>query len=180
MTHISKTVPPTPPSLANVCTKGPPHNPVYVRRVDPSTLSFSLSSHRHSYIRSERFQFPQDLLFIIINKPYLNTSDLVHSGCEKAHDWTCEQLADLFRTTHRVKRGQWCGDIELADYLSNVVGTWSWDPGSWQNCGDSMLWLRLFCPSLSEPVRPTQSISVLCGMCAWIWNIRISSLEFHN
>jgi hypothetical protein len=28
-----------------------PHNPVYVRRVDLSTLAFSLSSHRHSYRR---------------------------------------------------------------------------------------------------------------------------------
>jgi hypothetical protein len=28
----------------------PPCNPVYVRRVDPLTLVFSLSSHRHSYI----------------------------------------------------------------------------------------------------------------------------------
>jgi hypothetical protein len=36
----------------------PPHNPVYVRRVDPSTLALSLSSHRHSYMRilfSSRF-----------------------------------------------------------------------------------------------------------------------------
>ncbi len=28
----------------------PPSNPVYTRRVDPSALAFSLSSHRHSYI----------------------------------------------------------------------------------------------------------------------------------
>jgi hypothetical protein len=28
----------------------PPCNPVYSRRVDPSGLAFSLSSHRHSYI----------------------------------------------------------------------------------------------------------------------------------
>ncbi len=27
----------------------PPNNPVYARRVDPSDLDFSLSSHRHSY-----------------------------------------------------------------------------------------------------------------------------------
>jgi hypothetical protein len=27
-----------------------PHNPVYARRVDPSALAFSLSSHRHSCI----------------------------------------------------------------------------------------------------------------------------------
>ena len=49
-----------------------------------------------------------------------------HSG---AHDWAFEQLADLFRTTHRVKTqqvakswGQRCGDIELAAYFSNAAG----------------------------------------------------------
>jgi hypothetical protein len=26
-----------------------------------------------------------------------------HSGVKKAHDWVVDQLADLFRTTHRVK-----------------------------------------------------------------------------
>jgi hypothetical protein len=48
----------------------------------------------------------------------------VHSGAKKAHDWTVDQLPDLFRTTHKVKtqqviksRGQPCGDIELAGYL---------------------------------------------------------------
>ena len=51
-----------------------------------------------------------------------------HSGAKKAHDWAVEQLADLFCTTHRVKtqqvaksRGQRCGDIELAAYLSNAA-----------------------------------------------------------
>jgi hypothetical protein len=41
-----------------------------------------------------------------------------------------DQLADLFHTTHRVKtqqvvksQGQHCGDIELAGYLQNEVGT---------------------------------------------------------
>ena len=40
-----------------------------------------------------------------------------------------DQIADLFRTTHKVKtqqvikgRGQHCGDIELAGYLANTVG----------------------------------------------------------
>jgi hypothetical protein len=52
-----------------------------------------------------------------------------HSGAKKAHDWVVDQLADLFRTTHRVKKqqvvkshGQHCGDIELAGYLANVGG----------------------------------------------------------
>jgi hypothetical protein len=52
-----------------------------------------------------------------------------HSGAKKAHDWAVDQLADLFRTTTKVKtqqvvkdRGQHCGDIELVGYLSNVTG----------------------------------------------------------
>ncbi len=53
----------------------------------------------------------------------------VHSGSKKTHDWSVEQLPDLFHTTHRVKtqqvsrsRGQRCGDIELAVYLTNTAG----------------------------------------------------------
>ena len=52
-----------------------------------------------------------------------------HSGAKKAHDWVVDQLADLFRTTHKVKtqqvvktRGHHCGDIELAGYLGNEAG----------------------------------------------------------
>jgi hypothetical protein len=52
-----------------------------------------------------------------------------HSGTKKTHDWSVDQLPDLFRTTHKVKtqqvvkrRGQNCGDIELAGYLENVSG----------------------------------------------------------
>ena len=52
-----------------------------------------------------------------------------HSGAKKAHDWEVDQLADLFRTTTKVKtqqvvksRGQHCGDIELAGYLANAAG----------------------------------------------------------
>ena len=52
-----------------------------------------------------------------------------HSGAKKAHDWAVDQLADLFRTTHRVKtqqvvkiRGQYCGDIQLGGYLANAAG----------------------------------------------------------
>ena len=48
---------------------------------------------------------------------------------KKAHDWSVDQLADLFRTTTKVKteqvvksRGQHCGDIELAGYLANSAG----------------------------------------------------------
>jgi hypothetical protein len=52
-----------------------------------------------------------------------------HSGAKKSHDWTVEQLADFFRTTHKAKtqqvvrsRGQHCGDIELAGNLANAAG----------------------------------------------------------
>jgi hypothetical protein len=48
---------------------------------------------------------------------------------KKAHDWAVDQLADLFRTTHKVQtqqvvksRGQHCGDIELVGYLANAAG----------------------------------------------------------
>jgi hypothetical protein len=51
-----------------------------------------------------------------------------HSGAKKAHDWAVDQLADLFRTTHKVKtqqvvknRGQHCGDIELTGYQANAA-----------------------------------------------------------
>jgi hypothetical protein len=47
----------------------------------------------------------------------------------KRHDFMFDQVADFFRTTHKVKtqhvvknRGQYCGDIELAGYLANTVG----------------------------------------------------------
>ncbi len=50
-------------------------------------------------------------------------------GCQEGSRLGVDQLADLFRTTHKVKtqqvarrRGQWCGDIELAGYLANAVG----------------------------------------------------------
>jgi hypothetical protein len=53
----------------------------------------------------------------------------VHSGAKKAHDWVVDQLADLFRTTHKVKtqqvvksRGHHYGDIDLSGYLTNAAG----------------------------------------------------------
>jgi hypothetical protein len=59
---------------------------------------------------------------------HLNTST-AHSGAKKAHDWMVDQLADLFRTTDKVKtqqvvksRGQDCGYIELSGYLANESG----------------------------------------------------------
>ena len=59
---------------------------------------------------------------------HLNTCT-THSGAKKAHDWMVDQVADFFRTTHKVKtqqvvksRGQHCGDIELAGYLANESG----------------------------------------------------------
>ncbi len=58
---------------------------------------------------------------------HLNTCT-THSGVKKTHDWTVDQIADLFHTTHKVKtqqviksRGQHCGDIELEGYLPNTT-----------------------------------------------------------
>ena len=58
---------------------------------------------------------------------HLNTCT-AHSGVKKTHDWTVDQIVDLFHTTHKVKtqqviksRGQHCGDIELEGYLPNVT-----------------------------------------------------------
>jgi hypothetical protein len=49
-----------------------------------------------------------------------------HSGAKKDHEWVVNQIADLFHTTHTSKtrqtsriRGQYCGDVELTDYLAN-------------------------------------------------------------
>ena len=46
-----------------------------------------------------------------------------------SHDWSVDQITNLFRTTHKVKtvqvvkiRGQHCGDMEVVGYLTNVVG----------------------------------------------------------
>jgi hypothetical protein len=57
---------------------------------------------------------------------HLNTCTS-HSGAKKTHDWMVDQIADRFRTTHKVKtqevvkhRGQPCGDIELSGYLANA------------------------------------------------------------
>jgi hypothetical protein len=56
---------------------------------------------------------------------HLNTCT-THSGAKKAHDWTVDQITDLFHTTHKVEtqqvvknRSQHCGDIELVGYLAN-------------------------------------------------------------
>ncbi len=50
-----------------------------------------------------------------------------HSGDKKTHDWMVDQIADLFRKTHKVKtqqvvknRGHHCGDVELPGYLPNT------------------------------------------------------------
>jgi hypothetical protein len=51
------------------------------------------------------------------------------SGAKKAHDWAVEQLAQLLRTTAKVKtshvarsRGQKCGDIQLDVYIADAAG----------------------------------------------------------
>ena len=49
--------------------------------------------------------------------------------CQEGSRLGVDQLADLFRTTHKVKtqqvvksRGHHCGDIEVAGYLTNTAG----------------------------------------------------------
>jgi hypothetical protein len=37
---------------------------------------------------------------------HLNTCT-THSGAKNAHDWMVDQVADFFRTTHKVKTQQW-------------------------------------------------------------------------
>ena len=63
-----------------------------------------------------------------------------------------QQLADLFRTTHKVKtervvrsRGQRCGDIDIAGYLVNETGRflWSWTSVSTMTDGEVTLTLVL-------------------------------------
>ena len=67
---------------------------------------------------------------------HLNTCT-AHSGAKKAHDWAVDQLADLFRTTHKAKTqqviknwGQYRGDIELAGYFANGGMTGAFGAGS--------------------------------------------------
>ena len=45
-----------------------------------------------------------------------------HSVTEKAHDWGLSKLLTTHKVKTQQKRGQWCGDIELAAYLADTVG----------------------------------------------------------
>jgi hypothetical protein len=52
-----------------------------------------------------------------------------HSGAKKTHDWVVGQLPEFFHTTHTAKiqqvvrsRGQYCGDVDLVEYLANASG----------------------------------------------------------
>ena len=63
---------------------------------------------------------------------HLNTCN-DHLGGKKSNDWMVEKVADLFRTTHKVKtqqflknRGHHCGDIELVGYLANEATRCHW------------------------------------------------------
>jgi hypothetical protein len=51
-----------------------------------------------------------------------------HSGAKKDHDWSVDQIVELFRTTHKVKtqhvtksRGRHCGDVDLTVYHMNTL-----------------------------------------------------------
>jgi hypothetical protein len=67
-------------------------------------------------------------LALTIHNKQLFNKPLYHSlGSHKTHDWSVDQLADLFHTTHKVKtqqvvrnRGQRCGDIEYLHYPNDI------------------------------------------------------------
>ncbi len=79
-----------------------------------------------------KFSVPRSEISFIQKKDQRNITPFfytVHSGAKKEHDWMVDQVADLFRTTHKCKtqhvvksRGQHCGDIQLEGYLANEVG----------------------------------------------------------
>ncbi len=69
----------------------PPRNPVYVRRVDPSALSFSLSSHRHSYDMFNNKQQHQDWF-------------LFRSLCDHMTNWS---INFSFLTQNFLKQDTW-------------------------------------------------------------------------
>ena len=48
---------------------------------------------------------------------HLNTCT-AHSGAKKAHDWMVDQVADLFRTTHKVKTHRWLkAEVSIVETL---------------------------------------------------------------
>jgi hypothetical protein len=51
---------------------------------------------------------------------HLNTCT-THSGAKKTHDWMVDQIADLFRTKHKVKTQQVIKS-QLPGYLANETG----------------------------------------------------------
>jgi hypothetical protein len=67
---------------------------------DPKSLLFFKPMSWLGQIRPHRRKFQLDPL-----GDHLNTCTS-HSGAKKAHDWMVDQLADLFRTTHKVKTHQ--------------------------------------------------------------------------
>jgi hypothetical protein len=68
--------------------------------------------------------FSLDLVLSIPNKQLVR-----NSGVKKVHDWSVDQIPDLFRVSHKVKtqqvsriRGQRRGDNEFTVYLLNELG----------------------------------------------------------
>ena len=76
-----------------------------------------------------RLVVAKSLLLILLSIMLAPVLSIPESRAKKAHDWTVDQIADLFRTTHKVKtqqvsrnQGQCYGDIELVGYLTNTTG----------------------------------------------------------
>jgi hypothetical protein len=90
-----------------------------VATVDNSVLRTEMTG-----LESKEEDVPKRILFFK-TMSWLGHAHLV---AKKPHDWVVDQLADLFRTTHRVKtqhvtknRGRYCGDIDLTTYLPNLT-----------------------------------------------------------
>jgi hypothetical protein len=97
-----------------------------------STVEESVLKSEMTVLESQEEDAPKSDIFLHVygrSDPSDCGESAPHSGVKKAHDWMVDQLADLFRTTYKVKtqqvvksRGQYCGDIELVGYLVNESG----------------------------------------------------------
>ena len=107
------------------------------------TISFPLFNFRFlrynkQQVSTHVYVFPVALALSVVHNKQYNTGSWVlkghsrtcttHSGTKKTHDWSVEEHADLFHTTHKVKtqqvvriRCQRCGDIELATSLRRCL-----------------------------------------------------------
>ena len=88
---------------------------------------------------------------LIVDKVVLINKEPYHSGVKKDQDWVVDQLADLFRTTHK-KRNRWLGagvnDEGTSSWLvtsrmRRVRCLWCWTSASHMSVGEVALTLVL-------------------------------------